>query len=210
MLVGGLAGFFNGFVTLRLLVPSFLATLGSMAIFRGLAIFISNQPREIYDPAFIALFNSSMLGLPVTIIYPLVVTTVVAFFWKYSRLGVSVRAIGSNEQSARFAGLPSRNIKLMVFVSAGIFSALGALLLLGRTQTGLAVAGQGLELNAIAAVIVGGGRLGGGKGSVIGTLLGAVLLTMMFSGIAGMGLDASLQDLTKGFILVIVILLMRK
>ena len=72
------------------------------------------------------------------------------------------------------------------------------------------IAGEGLELNAIAAVILGGGRLGGGKGSVVGTLLGAVLLTMVFSGIAGMGLSASWQLMTKGLILVVVIILMRK
>ena len=87
---------------------------------------------------------------------------------------------------------------------------INTLVLLGRTQTGLAVAADGLELNAIAAVILGGGRLGGGKGSVIGTLLGAYLLTMMFSGIAGMGLTAAWQLIVKGLILVVVIILMRK
>ena len=98
----------------------------------------------------------------------------------------------------------------MVFVLAGIFSAAGALLLLGRTLTSLAGAADGLELNAIAAVILGGGRLGGGKGSMVSTFLGAILLTMVFSGIAGMGLTAAWQLLTKGMILVVVIIFMRK
>ena len=121
-----------------------------------------------------------------------------------------MRAVGSSQQGANFAGLPTKRIKFLVFVLAGIFSAGGALLLLGQTLTGLAVAAEGLELNAIAAVILGGGRLGGGKGSVIGTFLGAVLLTMVFSGIAGMGLSAAWQLLIKGMILVVVIVFMRE
>lgn len=207
---GALCGVVNGLITLRLFVPSFLATLGTLAIYRGLALFISNQPRVIYNDSFVDLFNTEIVGVPLTVWYPILVTTLLALLWKYSRFGVRVRAVGSNEQSARFAGLSSRRIKFAVFTLAGMFAAAGALILLGRTQTGLAVAGEGLELNAIAAVILGGGRLGGGKGSVVGTLLGAVLLTMVFSGIAGMGLSASWQLMTKGLILVVVIILMRK
>lgn len=207
---GAVCGAVNGLITLWLLVPSFLATLGTLAVYRGLALFISNQPRVIYNDFFVDIFNSKVAGIPLTVWYPILLTVTLALLWKYTRLGVRVRAVGSNEQSARFAGLSARRIKLAVFALAGMFAAAGALILLGRTQTGLAVAGEGLELNAIAAVILGGGRLGGGKGSVVGTLLGAVLLTMVFSGIAGMGLSASWQLMTKGLILVVVIILMRK
>lgn len=210
IILGGAAGALNGFITLRLMVPSFLATLGTMAIFRGLAIHISNQPRTIYNQTFIGLFNNQLLGIPLTIVYPLVLTVVVATVWRYTRFGVFIRAVGSNEQSARYRGLNTRGVKFMAFALAGVFSAIGAIMLLGRTQMGLAVAADGLELNAIAAVILGGGRLGGGKGSVIGTVMGAILLTMIFSGIAGLGLSASWQLMIKGAILVIVIALMRK
>lgn len=210
VLLGAAAGAINGFITLRLMVPSFLATLGTMAIYRGLAIHISNQPRTIYDPSFVNLFNNQLFGIPLTIVYPLVLTVVAVLVWRYTRFGVFIRAVGSNEQSARYGGLNTFNIKLMAFALAGVFSAIGAILLLGRTQMGLAVAADGLELNAIAAVILGGGRLGGGKGSVVGTFLGAILLTMIFSGIAGLGLNASWQLIIKGAILVVVIALMRK
>jgi ribose/xylose/arabinose/galactoside ABC-type transport system permease subunit len=210
LLLGAAAGLVNGLIVLRLLVPSFLATLGTMAIYRGLAIHISNQPRAIYDDTFVSLFGTEIAGLSLTIYYPITIAIALALLWRYSRFGVRVRAVGSNEQSARFAGLPTGRVKLAAFGLAGAFASAGALVLLGRTQTGLAVAGDGLELNAIAAVILGGGRLGGGKGSVIGTLLGAYLLTMMFSGIAGMGLPAASQLIVKGLILVVVIILMRK
>lgn len=207
---GAACGLMNGVLTLRLLVPSFLATLGTLAIYRGLALSVSNQPRVIYNDTFVGLFNAQVAQVPLTIWYPLLLTGGLAVIWKYSRFGVRVRAVGSSEQSARFAGLATNQVKYAVFALSGMFAAAGALILLGRTQTGLAVAGEGLELNAIAAVILGGGRLGGGKGNVIGTLLGAVLLTMVFSGIAGMGLSASWQLMTKGLILVVVIILMRK
>jgi ribose transport system permease protein len=210
LLLGAAAGLVNGLIVLRLLVPSFLATLGTMAIYRGLAVHISNQPRAINDDAFVSLFGTEIGGISLSIYYPILIAVALALLWRWSRFGVRIRAVGSNEQSARFAGLATGHIKLAAFVLAGAFASAGALVLLGRTQTGLAVAADGLELNAIAAAILGGGRLGGGKGSVIGTLLGAYLLTMMFSGIAGMGLTAAWQLIVKGLILVVVIILMRK
>lgn len=210
LLVGGLVGAANGLITLRMMVPSFLTTLGTMAIVRGIAIYISDQPRQIYDDLFTTLLSGNVAGLPRAMLYAFVLAGLVAFFWRYSRFSLHVRAVGSSSQGARFSGLSTGRVKFIVFVLAGVLSAAGALLLLGQTQTGLAVSSEGIELNAIAAVILGGGRLGGGKGSVVGTFLGALLLTMVFSGIAGMGLTAAWQLLTKGSILVIVILLMRR
>jgi ribose/xylose/arabinose/galactoside ABC-type transport system permease subunit len=210
LVIGAMVGAANGVITLRLMVPSFLTTLGTMAIARGIALYISDQPRQVSDDTFTAALNGSIAGIPEVVLYSFGLTALVAFFWKYSRFGLQIRAVGSSQQGARFAGVPTHRLKFMVFVLAGIFSAAGALLLLGRTLTGLAGAADGLELNAIAAVILGGGRLGGGKGSMVGTFLGAILLTMVFSGIAGMGLTAAWQLLTKGMILVVVIIFMRK
>src|SRR3984893_9868433 len=190
ILVGAIVGAAHGVITLRLMVPSFLTTLGMMAIVRGIALYISDQPRQVSDDVFAKAFNDSIAGMPEVVLYSFGLTALVAFFWRYSRAGLQIRAVGSSQQGARFAGVPNYHIKFMVFVLAGIFSAAGALLLLGRTFTGLAGAADGLELNAIAAVILGGGRLGGGKGSMVGTFFGAILLTMVFSGIAGMGLTA--------------------
>jgi ribose/xylose/arabinose/galactoside ABC-type transport system permease subunit len=210
LVIGAIVGAANGVITLRLMVPSFLTTLGTMAIARGIALYISDQPRQVSDDTFAAALNGSIAGIPEVVLYSFGLTALVAFFWKYSRFGLQIRAVGSSQQGARFAGVPTHRLKFMVFVLAGIFSAAGALLLLGRTLTGLAGAADGLELNAIAAVILGGGRLGGGKGSMVGTFFGAILLTMVFSGIAGMGLTAAWQLLTKGMILVVVIIFMRK
>lgn len=210
LLIGAAVGALNGVITLQLMVPSFLATLGSMAIIRGVAIFISEQPRDVSSDLFTTLLSDNIGALPETVVYSFVLAFAVTLFWRYLRFGLRVRAVGSSRQGALFAGIDTSLVKFIVFVIAGTLSAAGALLLLGQTQTGLASSSQGIELNAIAAVILGGGRLGGGKGSVIGTFLGALLLTMIFAGIAGMGLTAAWQLLTKGIILVIVILLMRE
>jgi ribose/xylose/arabinose/galactoside ABC-type transport system permease subunit len=210
LVIGAFVGAANGMITLTLMVPSFLATLGTMAIVRGAAIYISNQPRQVFDELFGKVLNDSIAGIPEVVIYSLGLTVLVAFLWKYSRFGLQIRAVGSSLQGARFAGIAVQRVKFTAFVLAGTLSAAGALLLLGRTLTGLAVGADGLELNAIAAVILGGGRLGGGRGSIVGSFLGALLLTMVFSGIAGMGLSAAWQLLTKGMILVVVVLLMRK
>lgn len=208
--IGAAVGALNGVITLRLLVPSFLATLGTMAIARGVAIFISDQPRQVNSDAYATIFNGTVFGIPQTFLYAVVVAIFVAALWNRSKFGIYVRAVGSSEQGARFAGLQTLRLKMIVLVLSGAFAAGGALLLLGRTLTGLAVAADGLELNAIAAVILGGGRLGGGSGNVVGACLGAFLLTMIFSGIAGMGLTAAWQLLIKGAILVVVILFMQK
>ena len=209
LLIGTTVGGVNGMITLRLMVPSFLTTLGTMAIVRGAAIFVSNQPREIYNDQFTMILSDKMFGVPETVIYAGALALTVALFWRHLRFSLHVRAVGSQSQSALLAGVDPARTRMLVFMVAGTLSAAAALLLLGQTQTGLAASSEGIELNAIAAVILGGGRLGGGKGSVVGTVLGAVLLTAIFSGIAGLGLTAAWQLLFKGVILLVVILLMR-
>jgi ribose transport system permease protein len=161
LLLGGFVGAVNGFITLRLAVPSFLTTLGTMAIARGIALYISDQPRQVSDEAFAAVFNGSFVGIPEVVLYSFGLAMLVALVCRYSRFGLQVRSVGSNQQGARFSGVATRRLKFLVFVAAGVFSAAGALLLLGRTLTGLSGGADGLELNAIAAVVLGGGRLGG-------------------------------------------------
>ena len=144
-------------------------------------------------------------------LYSFVLAALVALFWKYSRFSLQVRAIGSSQQGASFAGLPTNRIKFIVFVLAGMFSGGG-----GNSATRAdpyRPCGRGrrtrnpMRLPRQFWVAAGSG---GGKGSMVGTFLGALLLTMIFSGIAGMGLTAAWQLLTKGMILVAVILFMRK
>lgn len=211
LLIGGFIGAVNALATLRLLVPSFLTTLGIMAIVRGAAVSVSTQPRQVRDPLFMKVFTGDIGGVPLLVIYALIVVVVAIWFLSNSRFGLRVRAVGSSEASARLLSLPTARTKTLVFIVAGALSALGGVFLLGRTLVGVsAESGVGLELNAIAAVLLGGGRLGGGRSSALGTALGALLLTVTLYGIAGMGIPAGWQYFTQGAILVLVVLAMRK
>lgn len=117
--LGGVAGAANGFVTLGLRVPSFFATLGMMAILRGVAILVSDQPRQILDDTFASLFGGDFGGVPPAIVYSFGLVALTRLAWRYSRFGLRLRAVGSSLQSANFAGLPTQRIKFLVFVLAG-------------------------------------------------------------------------------------------
>ena len=211
LLIGAAIGAANAVISLRLFVPSFLTTLGTMAIVRGIAVFLSTQPRQVKDKLFIAVFTGDLGGIPLLLVYALVIVAIAIWFVARSRAGLRIRAVGSSEASARLIGIPTMSTKMMVFIAAGTLSALGGIFLLGRTLTGISSeSGLGLELNAIAAVLLGGGRLGGGRASVFGTALGAILLTLTLYGIAGLGVPAAWQYFTQGAILVVVVLAMRR
>ncbi len=210
LLIGAAVGGVSAFVSLRLLVPSFLATMGILAIVRGLAVTISTQPRRIRGELFADLFSGSISGISLSLLYAAVIVAIAALYIRNSRFGMRTRAVGSNAVSARLLGIPTIRTKTIVFILAGILSAAGGILLLGRTMTGESGTAVGLELNAIAAVLLGGGRLGGGRGSIVGTALGALLLTMTLYGIAGMSVPTAWQYIVQGAILVVVVLTMRK
>jgi len=208
--IGGLVGATNALVSQRFLVPSFLATMGVAAIVRGIAVTVSTQPRRIRGELFAELFSGSISGISLSLLYAIVIVIVAALYVRHSRFGLRTRAVGSNDVSARLMGIPAVRTKSIVLVTAGVLSAAGGVLLLGRTMTGDSAGAVGLELNAIAAVLLGGGRLGGGRGSIVGTALGAILLTMTLYGIAGMGLPTAWQYMVQGGILGAVVLTMRK
>ena len=155
------------------------------------------------------MFTDRFHGAPLTGIYAFAAVVAAAWFLPASRFGLHVRAVGSGETSAVLQGISARRVKYLVFAFAGVLSAAGGVLLLGASLTGYPDAGKGLELSAIAAVLLGGGRLGGGRGDILGTFLGALVLTVALYGIAGLGWLQASQDLTMGIILVLVVLTMR-
>jgi ribose transport system permease protein len=209
LLIGAAVGFSNAAITLRLQVPSFIATLGTMAIVDGLAVTVSLTPLTVTSPSFAAVFTDRFHGAPLTGLYALAAVAAAAWFLPTSKFGLHVRAVGSGETSAVLQGISARRVKYLVFAFAGILSAAGGVLLLGASLTGYPDAGKGLELSAIAAVLLGGGRLGGGRGNILGTFLGSLVLTVALYGIAGLGWLQASQDLTMGIILVLVVLTMR-
>ena len=208
--VGLVIGMVNGWLSLKLRVPSFLATLGTLSVIKGIAMTITLEPIPLRSIAFIKFFMISpwRVPMPVIIAFLLFVVSLVLLNW--SRFGVRTRAVGSNENAARLAGLNTTRQKYLVFVLASVFAAIGGVVLAGRTNYGMSQAAGGLELEVIAAAVLGGARLGGGLGSVTGTLLSSLLLTMIFMGIATVGLPGPYQDVAKGTAIGLAVLLMRR
>ena len=203
-------GVVNGLLSLKLRVPSFLATLGTLSIIKGIAMTMTLEPIPLRTISFIKFFMISPLGIPMPVIIALLLFVVSIVLLNYSRFGIRTRAVGSNEGAARLAGLNTTRQKYLVFVLGSVFAAVGGVVLAGRTNYGMAQAAGGLELEVIAAAILGGARLGGGVGSVTGTLLSSVLLTMIFMGIATVGLPGPYQDMAKGAAIGLAVLLMRR
>lgn len=203
-------GVVNGLLSLKLRVPSFLATLGTLSIIKGIAMTMTLEPIPLRTISFIKFFMISPWGIPMPVIIALLLFVVSIVLLNYSRFGIRTRAVGSNEGAARLAGLNTTRQKYLVFVLGSVFAAVGGVVLAGRTNYGMAQAAGGLELEVIAAAILGGARLGGGVGSVTGTLLSSVLLTMIFMGIATVGLPGPYQDMAKGAAIGLAVLLMRR
>lgn len=207
---GALVGAVNGFLAVKLRVPSFLATLGTLSVGYGAAMTISLQPIPMRSLDFVRFFRLSPGGVPMPVILALAVVVASVLLFSFSRFGVRTRAVGSNQQAARLAGVNTARHRFVVLVLCSVFAALGGLVFVGRTNYGMAQAAHGLELQAIAAALLGGARLGGGTGSMVGTLLAALLLTMIFVGIATVGLPGPYQDIAKGAAIGLAVLMMRR
>jgi ribose/xylose/arabinose/galactoside ABC-type transport system permease subunit len=209
-LAAGLAvGLVNGLLVLKWRVPSFLATLGTLSIAKGLAMSISLDAVPIVNMGFAKFFRLSYRGIAMPVLIALLMFGAALLLFKHTRFGIRTRAVGSNESAARLAGLNTVRHKYLVLILGSMFAAAGGIVLAGRTDLGLASSGTGLELDVITAVILGGAHLGGGTGSIAGSLLGAILLTMIFVGIAAIGLPAPDQDIAKGALIGMAILIMR-
>ena len=204
IVLGFLLGIFNGFLVTRLKLQPFIATLGTMSVYRGIAYIITggwpvlNMPqafRDMLDGDFFAIFRLSILILFVFAILAYILM-------RYTRFGNYVYAIGSNEEATRLSGVNVDCHKLMTYGLCGIGAALAGMVMLARLGTGEPAAGQGYELNAIAAAAIGGTSLAGGKGTIIGTLLGALLLSALKVGLVVVGVDAFWQYIATGGIIV--------
>lgn len=203
-------GLINAFLTLRCGLPSFLATLGMLLIIKGVAMTVSLQPMAVRDLDFINFFRMKPLGLPMPFLIALALALLAWLVYHRTRFGNWTRAVGSSADGARLAGIAVARQKAAALTIGALAAAIGGVVLAGRTNYGIAQSASGLELDVIAAVVLGGGRLGGGTGNVIGTGLGALLLTLIFTGIAVIGLPGPYQDIVKGVMIGVAILLMRR
>jgi ribose transport system permease protein len=212
LLVGVVVGSINGGLVAGLGIPSFLVTLGMLGIAFGLAQWITDSaPQPILSYAYNLAFGSGNLGpFPGLVVWMAIFVAVGAIVLSKTRFGRQVLATGGNRMAADFTGINTKRIKFEVLLISGTVAAFAGMLYAGRLQSGRFQWGQGDELSAIAAVILGGTSLFGGAGSVIGTLFGALLIGLINNGLILAGLDASQQQVIRGAIIILAVALARK
>ncbi len=195
-------GFANGAATSRLGMPSLIVTLAMWQITKGIAFQISGGATIMYMPESLAfLGQGDILGVPVPIII-FVVTAVIAYFVaNYTSFGRSLYAAGGNPVSAWLTGINVRKVVMFAFVIAGFLAALAGIVTTSRNMGASMVTASGLEIDSVAAVCIGGVSLSGGRGSVIGVVLGVLILGVINNGMNVAGLDPLLQDLIKGIVI---------
>lgn len=207
-ILSGLAvGALNGFFVTVFKIPSFLVTLGSMQLIRGLDMRLTyTKPVAISESAFNSIFGSGKIGpVPSLFVWSLIVVVICHIVLRYTTFGRQVLATGGNPVAARYSGVPVERIKMYCFLLSGAAGALAGLLYSGMMQTARYTFGTGAELAAIAAVILGGTSLFGGKATVIGTFVGALLIGTINNGLIIMGLDVSEQMMISGGLIIMAV-----
>ena len=212
ILCGLFVGLINGFFVTVVNIPSFLVTLGMMQFIRGMDMRITyTKPVAVVNETFNHVFGAGNIGpVPVLLVWSLAATALGHFVLKYTPFGREILATGGNRVAARYSGINTSRTKLYCFIITGVAAALAGMLYSGMMQTARYSFGTGGELAAIAAVILGGTSLYGGKGSIIGTFIGALLIGTINNGLIIMGLDVSEQNMVAGAIIILAVAFGRK
>ena len=210
--VGALVGAINGALVAFVRIPSFLVTLAMMGIAVGVAQWVTQSaPQPILDSTFNTVFGSGNIGpLPGLVVWMGIAVAIGAVVLRKARFGRQVLATGANRVAADYSGVKTARITFRVMLLAATTAALAGMLYAGRLHSGRFQWGAGDELNAIAAVILGGTALSGGRGSVVGTLFGALLMALINNGLILAGLDSSQQQVVRGVIIILAVALARK
>lgn len=205
-------GVFNGLLTTRIGIPSFLTTLAMMGIAKGVAMWISDTSAvPIIEPAYSWLFGGGSIGIiPVLLIWMVVLGVIGHFVLKRTSFGRRVLATGGGETAARYSGIDTSSIKFRVLIVSSMAAALAGMLYAGRLQSGRFQLGEGDELSVIAAAVLGGTSLFGGYGTVIGTIVGALMIGLINNGLILMGLEFSQQLIARGGIIILAVALSQK
>ncbi|WP_424930741.1 ABC transporter permease [Amaricoccus tamworthensis] len=205
-------GVFNGLLTTRIGIPSFLTTLAMMGIAKGVAMWISDTSAvPIIEPAYSWLFGGGSIGIiPVLLIWMVVLGVIGHFVLKRTSFGRRVLATGGGETAARYSGIDTSSIKFRVLILSSMAAALAGMLYAGRLQSGRFQLGEGDELSVIAAAVLGGTSLFGGYGTVIGTIVGALMIGLINNGLILMGLEFSQQLIARGGIIILAVALSQK
>jgi len=203
LVVGTAAGALAGWLRAQFGVPSFIGTLGLWSVFGGLGLYLTDAlPVVLPENAFLDVMGGSIIGIPTAAIVMVVLLLVFVYIAKYTSYGRSVYAIGGNAAAAQLSGISLKRVRVLLFATTGLLAAITGVLLAARLGAGSGSAASGLEFDVIAAVVIGGTALAGGRGSLLGTFLGVIFITVIGNGLVLLGVNSFLQDVIRGVIIV--------
>lgn len=212
VLIGGVFGFVNGFFIAKGQVAPFIATLATMTIYRGLTlVYTGGNPISNFDAGLSLqiLGRGSYFGVPIPVIVMVIVFAILFVLLHKMTFGRKVYGVGGNEEAAHIAGIRTDRVKMWVYTISGMMSALAGLILVSRLNSAQPTAGTSYELDAIAAVVIGGTSLSGGKGRLFGTLVGALIIGTLNNGLNILGVSSFYQQVIRGIVILIAVLLDR-
>lgn len=207
ILAGTLVGVFNGFVISRTTIPPFIVTLAMMNIGRGFArIYTKSTTILVDDPLFTFLGSGKVFGeIPIQFVYMVVVVTICGFILNRTKFGRNVYAVGDNKLAATYSGIDSRKVTMIVFIIMGILASFAGILSAARTFSAQFNVGEGAEMDAISAVVLGGTSMSGGVGRLSGTIIGCIVIGVLNNGMNILGIDSSWQYVVKGIVVLIAV-----
>ena len=209
LLIGTTAGLINGFIIAKFKVPAFIVTMAMMNIASGVAyVYSGGRSTRITDEFFVQIGTGYIFGIiPLPVLYMVLLIALFVFLLNKTKFGIYIFAIGGNRESARVSGVPIMSVEIAVFALTGFLSAFAGLVLASRMYSGQPSVGSGYELDAIAACVLGGVSMSGGRGRISGTVIGAMVIGIISNGLNLMGVSSFWQLIVKGVIILFAILI---
>ncbi len=209
--VGVACGFLNGLLITQAKLPPFIATLGMMSIARGVAFALTGgETIRNLPPEFLVMGQGSILAVPIPILIMLLCAVVIGVFLKSTQSGRYIYAIGGNEEAALYSGVHVVKVKILVYSLCGLFAGIAGVLFTSRFGVGQSTSGLGYELDVIAAAVIGGVSLSGGRGTILGAIIGSLLMGILRNGLVLLNVSAYWQQVAIGLVIILAVVLDRK
>ncbi|MDH2335043.1 ABC transporter permease [Clostridium perfringens] len=209
--IGIAVGLINGLLVSKGKLQAFIVTLATMTIFRGATlVFTDGTPISKLPEAFVKIGNGKIGFMPIPVIITIIIAIIAVYALSQTRFGRYLYALGGNEDASRLSGINTDKIKTLVYVVSGFASAIAGVIITSRIGSASPNAGTGFELDAIAAVVIGGTSLAGGEGTITGTLIGALIIGVLNNGLNLMNVSPFYQSIVKGLVILIAVLLDKK
>lgn len=213
--LGAFIGFGSGVIIAKGKLQAFIATLVMMLIIRGATqVYTQGSPIGLGMSDYAFMFEwigfGRLLGIPMPVIIMAVVFMIAGYILKFTKLGRHIYAVGGNESATRLSGINVDRVKIIVYMISGLLCAIAAMIEVSRLSSAQPTAGMGYEMDAIAAVVLGGTSMAGGRGKIVGTLIGALILGFLNNGMNLLGVDAYYQMIVKGAVILLAVLIDNK